>query len=117
MFINNFSDKQQEVDVPFPKLDGTPTTLEGPSGRCIHNDVTDVIKKDRRTTMSQISGIRRLTHNNSFIGVVPKYGVVSSDERELDKVGMEYVCDKRRLQPMSFHEVSNLLRFMKFTAY
>ena len=36
--------------------------------------------------MAQISGVRRLTHANSFTGVVPKYGVESNNEEELGKV-------------------------------
>jgi cAMP-specific phosphodiesterase 4 len=44
-------------------------------------------KKDgEHAPLSQISGVRKLKHTNSFTGVVPKYGVESSNEEELTKV-------------------------------
>ena len=36
--------------------------------------------------MSQISGVRKLRHVNSFTGAVPKYGVEVTDEDELAQV-------------------------------
>ena len=83
-------DKQQEVDVPSPKVDDTPTILEGSADLYPNNMVVEGKRKDRRTPMSQISGVRRLTHTNSFTGVVPKYGVESANEEELGKVGEKW---------------------------
>ena len=43
-------------------------------------------KKNKKTPMSQIVGVRKLKHTNSFTGVVPKYGVEATNEEELTKV-------------------------------
>jgi len=37
--------------------------------------------------MTQITGVRKLKHTNSFTGQVPKYGVETPHKEELGKVG------------------------------
>lgn len=64
------SDKQQELDLPTLRVEDT----EG------HG------KKNKKTPMSQIVGVRKLKHTNSFTGVVPKYGVEATNEEDLSKV-------------------------------
>ena len=43
-------------------------------------------KEGKKAPMSQIVGVRKLKHTNSFTGVVPKYGVEPTDEAELTNV-------------------------------
>lgn len=42
--------------------------------------------RDKKAPMSQISGVRRLKHTNSFSAAVPKYGIESPNEEELSSV-------------------------------
>lgn len=66
------SDKQQEVDVPTLKVDTVETlTKEIP---------------DKNRPMSQIQGVRKLKHANSFTGIVPKHGVDTPHKEELGRV-------------------------------
>ena len=70
-----FPDKQQEIDVPTLKVE----------------DVVETSHKTKRekkasAPMSQIVGVRKLRHTNSFTGVVPKYGIDVPNEEELSKV-------------------------------
>ncbi len=40
--------------------------------------------------MSQISGVRKLKHTNSFAGMLPKFGVECANEEELSKVRAQF---------------------------
>jgi len=48
--------------------------------------VTVAGSDERKAPMSQIVGVRRLHHSNSFTGAVPKYGVELEDDHELTQV-------------------------------
>lgn len=77
-----FADKQQEVDIPTVKVDeNTNNTENHQHNKKEHNK--------KRTPMSQIVGVRKLKHTNSFTGIVPRYGVETPHEEELGKVGMK----------------------------
>ena len=71
-----FSDKQQEIDVPSLKVEDHDATV---------GEKTPT-KSTKKPPMSQIQGVRRLKHTNSFTGIVPKYGVPATDEEALGKV-------------------------------
>ncbi|XP_067677334.1 3',5'-cyclic-AMP phosphodiesterase 4C-like isoform X2 [Haliotis asinina] len=66
---NTYLDKQQEVDIPTLKVDTVET-------------VTKEIP-DKNRPMSQIQGVRKLKHANSFTGIVPKHGVDTPHKEEL----------------------------------
>ena len=68
------ADKQQELDLPTVTVEQVEPAKERPP-------------TDKNRPMSQISGIRKLKHTNSFAGVVPKYGVETPHTEELGKVG------------------------------
>ena len=42
----------------------------------------------KRHPMTQITGVRKLKHANSFTGVVPKYGVETPHKEELGMVSV-----------------------------
>ena len=42
--------------------------------------------------MTQITGVRKLKHTNSFTGQVPKFGVETPHKEELGKVNNNFVC-------------------------
>jgi len=46
--------------------------------------------------MSQIVGVRRLHHSNSFTGAVPRYGVELEDDQELTQVQSYFYTRPRR---------------------
>ncbi len=69
-------DKQQEIDLPALKTD----EVEGYTRR-----------REKKTPMSHIMGVRRLKHTNSFTGVVPKYGVEVANEEALSKVNNIFI--------------------------
>ena len=73
-----FADKQQELDLPTVTVEQVEPAKERPP-------------TDKNRPMSQISGIRKLKHTNSFAGVVPKYGVETPHAEELGKVGCSAV--------------------------
>ncbi|XP_046374224.1 cAMP-specific 3',5'-cyclic phosphodiesterase 4C-like isoform X4 [Haliotis rufescens] len=68
---NTYLDKQQEVDIPTLKVDTVET-------------VTKEIP-DKNRPMSQIQGVRKLKHANSFTGIVPKHGVDTPHKEELGR--------------------------------
>ena len=71
------TDKQQEIDVPTLKVEDTDANgAKQPSSD----------KSKREPPMSQISGVRRLRHMNSFTGTVPKFGVPAVDDEGLKAV-------------------------------
>lgn len=69
------ADKQQEIDIPSLKVEDSEA----------HK------KREKRAPMSQITGVRKLKHTNSFTGVVPKYGVEVANEEELSMVTFAYL--------------------------
>jgi cAMP-specific phosphodiesterase 4 len=68
------ADKQQELDLPTVKVEQVEPQKERPE------------KQEKNRPMSQISGVRKLKHTNSFTGIVPKYGVDTPHAEELGKV-------------------------------
>ncbi|KAK6180169.1 cAMP-specific 3',5'-cyclic phosphodiesterase 4D isoform X2 [Patella vulgata] len=62
--------KQQELDLPTLKVDPV-------------HQVAETVEPNR--PMSQISGVRKLKHANSFTGIVPRYGVETPHPQELAK--------------------------------
>lgn len=66
---STFLDKQQDIDIPSLKVEDSEA----------HK------KREKKAPMSQITGVRKLKHTNSFTGVVPKYGVEANNEEELAK--------------------------------
>ena len=73
------ADKQQELDLPTLKVEDT----DAPNS----TGAAPNKKKDKKTTpMSQISGVRKLKHTNSFTGMLPRYGVECANEEDLNKV-------------------------------
>ena len=73
------TDKQQELDLPTLKVEDT----DAPNS----TGAAPNKKKDKKTTpMSQISGVRKLKHTNSFTGMLPRYGVECANEEDLNKV-------------------------------
>ena len=82
-FVSCCTDKQQEIDMPVLKVDDVdaPAAPEAPEAPI------KVKEKDgKKALMSQISGVRKLKHTNSFTGVVPKWGVEAKNEEELGNV-------------------------------
>ena len=77
MVIMSSADKQQEIDVPTLKVEDTDARK--------HKDKN---KAGKRAPLSQISGVRKLKHTNSFTGVVPKFGVETKKPEELAKVSV-----------------------------
>ncbi len=83
-----FTDKQQELDLP---------TLNVEDTDALNNSQTANNKKKEKksTPMSQISGVRKLKHTNSFAGIVPKYGVECANEDQLAKVSFKRLSVKK----------------------
>ena len=79
LFCSISADKQQEIDVPDLKVEDT----DAQSG--LHN-VVQKNEKKKKSPMSQISGVRKLKHTNSFTGVIPKWGVETNNEEQLANV-------------------------------
>ncbi|CAH1242736.1 PDE4D [Branchiostoma lanceolatum] len=65
---NTFLDKQQEIDLPSPTEKESPEETK-PPGRT-------------KGPLSHVSGLRKLRHANSFTGIVPRFGVEVSADRE-----------------------------------
>ena len=80
-----FSDKQQELDVPTFKIDENEENQGGHVGEK-ENQKESMGKRHPVTPMTQITGVRKLKHANSFTGVVPKYGVETPHKEELGLV-------------------------------
>lgn len=72
-----FTDKQQELDIPSFKIDDNETT---------HKEKENQKHAGKSRPMTQITGVRKLKHTNSFTGQVPKYGVETPHKEELGKV-------------------------------
>lgn len=72
-----FSDKQQELDIPSLKIDENEGNLK---------EKENQKEPGKRRPMTQITGVRKLKHTNSFTGQVPKYGVETPHKEELGKV-------------------------------
>ncbi|KAL3867916.1 hypothetical protein ACJMK2_040758 [Sinanodonta woodiana] len=70
----NYSYKQQELDIPTLKVDENNDTSQKEN----QNDA-------KKRPMTQIIGVRKLKHTNSFTGIVPKYGVETPYKEELGK--------------------------------
>ncbi|XP_076439876.1 3',5'-cyclic-AMP phosphodiesterase 4C-like isoform X2 [Babylonia areolata] len=68
---STYLDKQQELDLPTVKVEQAEPAKErsGPA--------------EKNRPMSQISGVRKLKHTNSFTGIVPKHGVDTPHVQEL----------------------------------
>lgn len=71
------ADKQQELDIPSFKIDEN----EGS-----HKEKENQKNAGKTRPMTQITGVRKLKHTNSFTGQVPKYGVETPHKEELGKV-------------------------------
>ncbi|KAL3867914.1 hypothetical protein ACJMK2_040758 [Sinanodonta woodiana] len=69
-----YLDKQQELDIPTLKVDENNDTSQKEN----QNDA-------KKRPMTQIIGVRKLKHTNSFTGIVPKYGVETPYKEELGK--------------------------------
>jgi cAMP-specific phosphodiesterase 4 len=76
------SDKQQELDIPSFKIEEN----EGN-----HKEKENQKETGKRRPMTQITGVRKLKHTNSFTGQVPKYGVETPHKEELGKVLIEMI--------------------------
>ena len=80
------TDKQQEIDVPALKVEDTDAADgEGTGGPA---DAPPKAKEKKKPPMSQISGVRKLRHTNSFTGIVPKFGVAPTNDEELTLVSV-----------------------------
>ncbi|XP_074643588.1 3',5'-cyclic-AMP phosphodiesterase 4C-like isoform X4 [Tubulanus polymorphus] len=80
---NTFLDKQQEVDVPTLPTVRVEDSIDDHG----HTMKPPLLRKEKKTPMSQISGIRKLHHTNSLAGsAVPKYGVDTLHEQELSEL-------------------------------
>ena len=71
------SDKQQEIDIPTLKVEENDPVKEKENQKEI----------GKHRPMTQITGVRKLKHTNSFTGSVPQYGVDTPHQEELGKVG------------------------------
>lgn len=63
---NTYLDKQQELDLPTVKVDEPHTKKKEDSS---------TPSDSRKSPMTQITGVRKIKHANSFTGTVPKFGV------------------------------------------
>lgn len=84
LFCKCVSDKQQ--DLPEFKVEDVDRSHDQSSLQAKRS-------RDKNAPLSQISGVRRLKHSNSFTGAVPKYGVETSSEEELGTVGVASCYD------------------------
>ncbi|XP_071148342.1 3',5'-cyclic-AMP phosphodiesterase 4C-like isoform X4 [Mytilus edulis] len=62
---NTYLDKQQELDLPTVKVDEPQ----------VKRKEEEPQKDSKKSPMTQIIGVRKMKHANSFTGIVPKYGV------------------------------------------
>ncbi|KAJ8305583.1 hypothetical protein KUTeg_016128 [Tegillarca granosa] len=71
---NTYLDKQQELDLPTFKVEDH-----------VENKNKEEAEKPetKKRPMTQITGVRKLKHANSFSGIVPKYGVETARTEEL----------------------------------
>ncbi|XP_078575803.1 3',5'-cyclic-AMP phosphodiesterase 4C-like isoform X14 [Branchiostoma floridae x Branchiostoma japonicum] len=76
---NTFLDKQQEIDLPSPTEKDSPEENK-PPGRT-------------KGPLSHVSGLRKLRHANSFTGIVPRFGVEVSADKE-DELAKEMDMSK-----------------------
>ncbi|KAL4236995.1 hypothetical protein ACF0H5_005379 [Mactra antiquata] len=74
---STYLDKQQELDIPSLKIDEN----EGNQ-----KEKENQKEPGKRRPMTQITGVRKLKHTNSFTGQVPKYGVDTPHKDELGKL-------------------------------
>ncbi|XP_052255077.1 cAMP-specific 3',5'-cyclic phosphodiesterase 4C-like isoform X1 [Dreissena polymorpha] len=74
---STYLDKQQELDIPSFKIEENEPNIKEKEKQ-----------KDtgKRRPMTQITGVRKLKHTNSFTGQVPKYGVETPHKEELGKL-------------------------------
>lgn len=84
--------KQQELDLPTVKVEQVEPQKERPPA-------------EKNRPMSQISGVRKLKHTNSFTGIVPKYGVETPHMEELGKCIAD--IDKWGIDLFKLSEYSN----------
>ncbi|XP_013421124.1 cAMP-specific 3',5'-cyclic phosphodiesterase 4C isoform X4 [Lingula anatina] len=78
---STFLDKQQEMDLPVMKGDDHHEHNQNQSNK-YNREI-----KDKKTPMSQIMGVRKLKHANSFTGgSVPRFGVECANEDGLGKL-------------------------------
>ncbi|KAK7508170.1 hypothetical protein BaRGS_00000409, partial [Batillaria attramentaria] len=89
---STYLDKQQELDLPSVKVDQVEQAIER-------------VPPEKNRPMSQISGVRKLKHTNSFTGMVPKYGVETPHLEELGKYVGE--LDKWGVDVFKIAEYSN----------
>jgi len=82
-FSGIFADKQQELDVPSFKIEDNEQQ---------HKEKENVKHTGKARPMTQITGVRKLKHTNSFTGQVPKFGVETPHKEELGKVNNNFVC-------------------------
>ena len=75
------TDKQQELDIPTFKID------ENDENEGSHVEKENQ-KDQKKHPMTQITGVRKLKHANSFKGIVPKYGVETPHKDELGIVSI-----------------------------
>lgn len=76
--IRNFlyiTDKQQELDLPTVKV-------EEPQGKKKEEEPAD----KQKGPMTQIIGVRKIKHANSFTGIVPQFGVEPTNADLLSQV-------------------------------
>ncbi|XP_078657162.1 3',5'-cyclic-AMP phosphodiesterase 4C-like isoform X15 [Branchiostoma floridae x Branchiostoma belcheri] len=81
---NTFLDKQQEIDLPSPTEKDSPEESKPPGrtkGPLSH--VSALLIMPESVTNFE-SGLRKLRHANSFTGIVPRFGVEVSADREDD---------------------------------
>ncbi|CAH1242728.1 PDE4D [Branchiostoma lanceolatum] len=79
---NTFLDKQQEIDLPSPTEKESPEETKPPGrtkGPLSH--VSALLIMPESVTNFE-SGLRKLRHANSFTGIVPRFGVEVSADRE-----------------------------------
>ncbi|XP_045160361.2 cAMP-specific 3',5'-cyclic phosphodiesterase 4C-like isoform X5 [Mercenaria mercenaria] len=74
---STYLDKQQELDVPSFKIEENESS---------HKEKENQKDSGKRRPMTQITGVRKLKHTNSFTGQVPKYGVETPHKEELGKL-------------------------------
>lgn len=74
-------DKQQ--DLPEFKVEDVDKSQDSTA---MHNKKS----RDKKAPMSQISGVRKLKHTNSFTGAVPKFGIETVHEDELISVSYAF---------------------------
>jgi len=93
----NFTYKQQELDIPTLKIDENNDLTK--------KDKENTEKPGKRRPMTQITGVRKLKHTNSFTGSVPKYGVETTHKEELGELMND--IDKWGLDLFKIAEYSN----------